>query len=81
MKLNIAGRMKKAWSSAKQIAVNTGYSCKYTWHYSKLYFITYMCDSLIKGLVDPAVLLLTARLYTMLGEQPWFIDALFVEVT
>lgn len=81
MKLNIAGRMKKAWSSAKQIAVNTGYSCKYTWHYSKLYFITYMCDSLIKGLVDPAVLLLTARLYTMLGEQPWFIDALFVEVS
>ena len=40
-----------------------------------------MLDSLIKGLVDPAVLLLTARLYTMLGEQPWFVDALFIELS
>ena len=77
----IMQRMKNIWLSARKIAGNIGYSCRYTWHYSKLYFLTYMLDSLIKGLVDPAVLLLTARLYTMLGEQPWFIDALFVELS
>lgn len=81
MIFNIIQVAKKTCQSMKKIAENIKYSCKYTWHYSKLYFLTYMCDCLIKGLVDPAVLLLTARLYTMLGEQPWFNDALFVELS
>lgn len=62
MIFNIIQVAKKTCQSMKKIAENIKYSCKYTWHYSKLYFLTYMCDCLIKGLVDPAVLLLTARI-------------------
>lgn len=72
------GEAVRSWG---RILNNNIYAFRYMWRTSKSFFFISILGALIDGLVSPAVLLLNARLYTMLGEQPWFIDALFIELS
>lgn len=70
--------IKSTVTSWVKILDNNIYSFRYMWHNSKGTFLISVVNALINGLMNPAVLLLNSRLYTLLGDQPFFIDALFV---
>ena len=70
--------IKNTITSWMKILDNNIYSFRYMWNNSKGTFLISVANALINGLMNPAVLLLNSRLYTLLGEQPFFVDALFV---
>ncbi len=70
--------VKNTITSWMKILDNNIYSFRYMWNNSKGTFLISVANALINGLMNPAVLLLNSRLYTLLGEQPFFVDALFV---